>query len=184
MKRIAVASLLLVALVACGRDEPKLAAPNTTPTTAGDTIQTTPTSTAQSTTAAGKVAATTTTFKGGGDPYDAMVPPDGVTPAAGSCSNAAGGVAFITLNPDVPAPRCIIVHDSDRLKIKNNMGVKVHIEDGGNGFVEDIDNGATVEEMKAVGCCWQPGVHRLRVSNANTHAQLYGGSGPEVWLQS
>ena len=185
MKHIAVASLLLVALVACGRDEPKLTAPNTTPTTASETIQTTPTSTAQSTTAPPKLGgATTTTLKGGGDPYDAMVPPDGVTPAAGTCASAAGGVAFITLNPDVPSPRCIKVHDSDRLKIKNNMGVKVHVEDGGNGFVEDIDNGATVEEVKAVGCCWQPGVHRLRISNANTHAQLYGGSGPEVWLQS
>jgi hypothetical protein len=173
---------LLLALVGCGRDEPKLVAPNTTPTTVSDeTLQTTPTSTAQTTTSAKGGGASTTN---GGDPYDAMVPPDAINPAAGTCANAAGGVAFITLNPDVPSPRCIIVHDSDRLKIKNNMGVDVRVDDGGNGFVITIASGGTDEQMKAVGCCWQPGVHRLRVSNADTHAQLYGGSGPEVWLKS
>jgi hypothetical protein len=184
VKRIAVASLLLVALVACGREEPKLAEPDTASTSIpAATLETTPTTTAQSTTSTVKDAMTTSK-NGGGDPYGAMTPPDGVTPAAGSCSQATGGVAAITLNPDVPSPRCIVVHDTDRLKVTNNMGVKVHVDDGYNGYSQDIDNGATQEEVKAVGCCWQPGVHRLRVSNANTHAQLYGGSGPEVWLQS
>lgn len=183
MKRIAVASLLLLALVACGREKPKLAEPDTGSTSVpAATFETTPTTTAQSTTSTVKDAMTTSK-NGGGDPYAAMVPPDGVTPAAGSCSNAASGVAFITLNPDVPSPRCIIVHDSDRLKIKNNMGVRVTVDDGGNGFVFTVDNGATEEQAKAVGCCWQPGVHRLRVSNTDTTAKLYGGSGPEVWLQ-
>ena len=182
VKRFAV-SLLLLALVACGRDEPKLTAPNTSTTTAGDAMAATPSSTAQTTPSGGGnvIGATTTTVASA--PYDSMVPPDAINPAAGTCANATGGVAAITLNPDVPSPRCIAVHDSDRLKITNNMGVHVTVDDGGNGFVISIASGATDEEMKAVGCCWQPGVHRLRISNSNTHAQLYGGSGPEVWLK-
>jgi hypothetical protein len=184
VRRLAPTLLLLVSLVACGRDEPKLAAPNTTGSRLSrETFATPPPSPAQTTTTPAMGGGATPT-NGGGDPYGAMVPPDAINPAAGTCANDAGGVAFNTLNPDVPSPRCIVVHDTDRLRIKNNMGVKVHIDDGGNGFVMEIDTGATQEEMKAVGCCWQTGVHRLRVSNANTHAQLYGGSGPEVWLKS
>ena len=181
MKRIAVA-LLLLGLVACGHDKPTLAPVNTSSTAALGTIPPDVTTTTEGVILGAPTTSTPTSAKG--DPYNAMVPPDGITPAAGACSNATGGVAAITLNPDVPAPRCIIVHDTDRLKITNNMGVTVQADDGGNGFVITINNGATDEEVKAVGCCWQPGVHRLRISNANTQAKLYGGSGPEVWLQA
>jgi hypothetical protein len=167
VKRLA-ASLLLLALVACGRDAPKLTEPNTVPTTNGSTIQSTPTSTAQT---------TTSLVAGSG-----LVPPDSQTPAAGTCPTATGGATDIVLSPDIPNPRCTIVHETDHLRVTNHFDVHVFVDDGGGGF--DLATNESYTVPKALGGYWAFGVHRLKISNADTHAMLYGGSGPEVWLQS
>jgi len=110
-----------------------------------------------------------------------LVPADSQTPAAGSCGPATGGTTDIILNPDVPSPRCTTVKDTDHLKVTNHFDVHVTVDDGGGGF--DLAPSESYTAVKAIGGYWEPGVHRLKISNADTHAVLYGGSGPEVWLQ-
>jgi hypothetical protein len=175
MKRLLVICALVgVALAGCGKDDdtPDVAAATTT--TSGVASATAPSTT---TTAAVKV--TTTTTNAGNPP--GLVPADAQSPAAGGCGNATNGIAEVALNPDVPSPRCIIVHDTDHLRVKNNFAFAVRVDDGGGSFT--VQPGASETGMKALGGYWATGVHRLKIFNAATNAALYGGSGPEIWLQ-
>jgi hypothetical protein len=150
------ATLLLVALVACGREAPKLAPVRNPPSTQAATLQTTPTTTAQ----------TTTT----------LIPADEKAPAAGSCGNApSGGAAVITLNPDVPSPRCMIVHSLNQLTFVNNTDTQQTVDTGYDSAT--LAPHASHAFVENVGDHWAPGVHRVQTS-------LYAGSGPEVWLQN
>jgi hypothetical protein len=172
MKRLLVA-LALLTLAACGKDDNPDVAAATTTTTAAPVLVTT-------TTAAPK--ATTTTAKAGDPP--GLIPADSQTPAAGSCSNSNNGIAEVVLNPDVPSPRCIIVKDTDHLRVENNFDVEVSVYDNsGQGAMFTLKPGASDTGMKAIGGYWATGVHRLKITNTATKAVLYGGSGPEVWLK-
>jgi hypothetical protein len=152
--RSALAALLLLALVACGRDEPHLPTPKTSTTVALGTIP-------------GAPGVTTTT----------LIPSDASTPAAGNCGNAPeGGPADITLSPDVPSPRCVIVHSLNQLRFTNKTDHAQVVELGYDSAT--LQPGETHLFDERVGDYWAPGVHRV-----NTGA-LYAGSGPEVWLQS
>ena len=172
MKRLLVALAVLgLGTAACGKDKKEVAA--TTTTSAAITTS----STIPPTTSTLKKS-TTTTLKA---PTDTRIPADSQTPAAGGCGAAAGGYADIKLNPDVPSPRCIVVHDTDHLRVTNAFDVEVSVNDGGGGFL--LKPGETYAVMKAVGGYLQPGVHRLKITNNATKAVLYGGSGPELWFK-
>ncbi len=174
MKRLLLVTVAVLALgtAACGKDK--------------EVAATTTTSVAITTTTTIKPAATPTTIKKtttttAKQQTDTRIPADSQTPAAGGCGAAAGGYADIKLNPDVPSPRCIVVHDTDHLRVTNTFDVNVTVDDGGGGFT--LKPGETYAVMKAVGGYWQPGVHRLKITNTATKAALYGGSGPEVWFK-
>jgi hypothetical protein len=147
--RYAAAALLLVAVAACGRDAPHLPPPKTSTTVALNTIPPGPTT---------------------------LLAPDASTPAAGTCGNAPeGGAAEITLNADIPSPRCVIVHSLNQLKFVNNTETGVTIETGYDSAVLLPHESHLFPQR--VGDFWEPGVHRINTGD------LYGGSGPEVWLQ-
>jgi hypothetical protein len=144
------AALLLLALVACGRDAPYLPPPKTSTTVALGTIPPGPSTT--------------------------LIPSDASTPAAGTCGNTPeGGVAEIALNPDIPSPRCVIVHSLNQLRFVNHSDVVVTVNTG-YGAVTLQPQETHLFEQK-VGDYWEPGVHRIHTD------PLYAGSGPEVWLQ-
>jgi hypothetical protein len=146
------ASLVLVGLVACGRDEPHLPTPKTTTSFALGTIP-------------GSITSST------------LIASDASTPAAGTCGNApSGGAAEITLNPDVPSPRCVIVHSLNQLKFVNNTDSEQSVSTGYDAVTLQPHEAHLFAQR--VGDYWAPGVHRI-----DTGA-LYAGSGPEVWLQS
>ena len=48
-----------------------------------------------------------------------LAPADSETPAAGTCLPADGPVATVTLSPDVPQPRCVVVEAGQRLDLVN-----------------------------------------------------------------
>lgn len=180
MKRLVGAGLCIgLALAGCGKDKdsPATSAATTTSTTQGVASPTAPPTTSKP--VATTLKATTTT--NAGDP-PGLVPADSQTPAAGTCGNATNGIAAVTLNPDIPSPRCIIVADTDHLRVTNKFAVKVNVSDGSGGLFA-LDPGATDTTMKALGGFWATGVHRLRITDATTNEVLYGGSGPEVWLK-
>jgi hypothetical protein len=177
MKRLlAVALPLALVFAACGDDDdPEVSAATTT---SADVTTTVPT---QSATAAPKTTKAPTTTTNAGDP-PGLVPADSQTPVAGSCSNSYNGIAEIVLNPDVPSPRCMIVKDTDHLRVENNFEFEVTVSDG-SGTLFTLKPGANDTGMKAIGGYWATGVHRLKITNTATKAVLYGGGGPEVWLK-
>jgi hypothetical protein len=151
MKRIAVVAALLVGLLgACG-EEPRLAELPT-----NNTLGTLPPDT------------TTTTAPA------QLVPADSQTPAAGTCALAHDGYAVVELNPDIPAPRCTIVHSLDRLRFHNATEAVQTIDTGFAQHELQPDELFTLGEQ--VGDVWEKGVHRVQTS-------LYAGSGPEIWLK-
>jgi hypothetical protein len=151
VRYVAAASLLL-ALVGCGREEPHLVPPKTTVTQALATIPDAPTSTT-------------------------LIPSDASSPAAGTCANApATGATQIVLNPDVPSPRCVIVHAANQLDFTNNTDAAQSVSTGYDSVT--IQPHESHLFTQRVGDEWEPGVHRIDTG------PLYAGSGPEVWLQS
>ena len=182
MKRLVLACALVgLALASCGKDDKSdVATDATTTTTEGVASATAPTAGAKATTTTAASKATTTT--NAGDP-PGLIPADSQSPAAGTCGNSYNGIAEVVLNPDVPSPRCIIVKDTDHLRVENNFDVAVDVGDGSETLFT-LQPGGSDTGMKALGGFWATGVHRLRITNAATHAVLYGGSGPEVWLKS
>lgn len=182
MKRLLVAgALVALALSACGNDDNAsgAAATSSTTTALGVASPTAPSTTAA---AVATTAAKPTPTTNAGDP-PGLVPADSQTPAAGACSNSYNGIAEIALNPDVPSPRCIIVKDTDHLRVENNFEFTVEVYDH-DSLAFKLAPGASDTGMKALGGYWATGVHRLKIVNAATKAVLYGGGGPEVWLKA
>ena len=148
MKYLAAASALLLVLVGCGRDEPHLPEPKTSTTHAFVTIPGSPTSTT-------------------------LIPSDASTPAAGFCPAGSGTIFDFTINEDVPAPRCGIVHPDEQLQFKNNTDVQQTVDVGFDSV--DLAPHESYVFPEKVGEYWAQGVHLVHVSPA---------PGPEVWLQS
>lgn len=100
-------------------------------------------------------------------------PPDGDSPAAGTCGQTAGAVAEVTLNPDVPSPRCVQVRPDQSLRVRNATDQPVDVSFGGTSAT--VAAGAAQAFPRPFGEYLAPGVHRVSTS-------LYGGSGPEIYL--
>jgi hypothetical protein len=109
------------------------------------------------------------------DPGRTLTPPDSEQPAAGICSAAAGPVAVIEVEVDVPAPRCQQVRREQRLKIVNNTDQSVLVRLG--PFATRVPPHAEGTINQPFGRYLAPGVHRLAIS-------AYGDGGAELWLQS
>lgn len=104
-------------------------------------------------------------------PY-ALATPYAQEPAAGICATFDGDVVTITLNADVPDPRCARVRPDQTLKVVNNTVTPLSISIGpfksallaANAYSIDVPFGDYLE----------PGVHQLQVSPC---------CGAEIWLE-
>ena len=103
-----------------------------------------------------------------------LAPADTQTPAAGTCLPADGPVATVTLSPDVPQPRCVVVKPEQRLDLVNPGQTAVTATLGAQTII--VPAGQTGRIDLAFGDYLEPGVHRLDV------AELYASSSPEIWL--
>ncbi len=113
---------------------------------------------------------TTPTAKETSLPY-ALATPYAQEPASGICATFDGDVVTITLNADVPDPRCAKVRHDQTLKVVNNTVSPLTVSIGpfksallaANSYSIDVPFGDYLE----------PGVHQLEVSPC---------CGAELWL--
>ena len=102
-----------------------------------------------------------------------LKPADADAPTAGICAQPpSGDVVTITINVDVPSPRCSQIKATQRLQVINNTGAAVEIDLGAVYASVGPGEGQTLD--RPVGTYLAPGVHLLRT------APLAGGA--EIWL--
>jgi len=108
-------------------------------------------------------------------------PKDSDSPAAGICDYQEGDTVTITLNGDIPSPRCVKVKSNQNLRVQNNTEgvVTVWFDNVSSAvlFPYSIDIRPDNKYIFATpfGEYLKPGVHKLKTS-------LYKSSGPEIWL--
>ncbi len=114
-------------------------------------------------------------------PTRSLVPADSVYPTAGSCDYASGAVVTVTMNPDVPMPRCVSLHPYQQLRVVNNSAElgspPVTITVTWADFAPRVlQAGESTTFAEPAGSYLAVGVHRVHTP------PLYGGSAAEVWL--
>ncbi len=93
-------------------------------------------------------------------------------PAAGICASFEGEIVEVTLNPDVPDPRCSKVRPDQKLSVFNKTQNTLEVSIG--GFTARLEPGAETRFDTPFGEYLAPGVHQLLVSPC---------CGPELWLE-
>ena len=94
-------------------------------------------------------------------------------PAAGICASFDGNMVTVTLNIDVPDPRCTKVRPDQQLTVVNNTQNTLQITLGRFSFSLDAGKSYTIDTP--FGDYLEPGVHQLQVSPC---------CGPELWLEA
>ncbi len=112
----------------------------------------------------------------------ALVPPDAKAPAAGGCQSQSGAVVTVDANPDVPAPRCVVIRADQRLRVVNTSDLQGSV--GQVITVRWADYAPRVLQVgqattfdRPVGDYLAAGVHYLRMP------PLYAGSNAEVRMR-
>jgi hypothetical protein len=142
---------------------------------------TAPTPTVTATVTATVTTTATATPTPSATPTRSLVPADSQYPAAGVCAYATGTVVTVTMNPDVPMPRCVSLHPDQRLRVVNDstllgsppVTITVTWADYAPRVLRPGES-TTFEEP--AGSYLAVGVHRVHTP------PLYGGSAAEVWL--
>lgn len=91
-----------------------------------------------------------------------LATPISQVPASGICGQAKGDIVVITINPDVPDPRCIIIAPNQFLKVVNNRDEIIQVSLG--VFETLIRPGEDSVAEFPFGNYLAPGVHVIEVS--------------------
>ena len=102
----------------------------------------------------------------------ALATPVSESPAAGICPEAEGSIVTMTIRPDIPDTRCMIVHKDQRLRVVNEREISLEVALG--RLTANIDPGESVTFDTSFGDLLMQGVHYLLVD------PCCGGS---LWLQ-
>ena len=94
-------------------------------------------------------------------------------PAAGICASFDGTIVTITINPDIPDPRCAKVKTDQTMKVINNTQNQLEIAIG--KFAASLKPGEQTTFDTPFGEYLAPGVHQLQVSPC---------CGSELWLEA
>ena len=94
------------------------------------------------------------------------------TPAAGICPGVEGPLVTMTINPDMPDPRCVTVRSDQRLRIVNGRAEEIHATLFNRSA--DIAPGGEYTLDASFGELLMPGVHLLDVNLC---------CGGAIWLQ-
>jgi hypothetical protein len=114
-------------------------------------------------------------------PRASLVPPDATAPAASACDRATQQIVTITVDPDVPQPRCVSVSAQQELRVVNRSnavgqrGSTITVR-WADFSARTVPVGATTLYTQPFGAYLEGGVHDLHVS-------LYGSSSAQVWLR-
>lgn len=106
------------------------------------------------------------------DTTSGLATPMADTPAAGICGESSGEVVTMTINPDMPDPRCMAVRPDQRLRIINRLQEDVRVLLGQLTATIPPDGEHTLE--KTFGEMLLPGVHALETSHC---------CGGTIWLK-
>jgi hypothetical protein len=115
-------------------------------------------------------------------PTRSLVPADSQYPAAGTCSFVAGTVVTVTMDPDVPSPRCVSLRAGQELRVVNRSALlgspAVSITVRWADYpARVLKPGESTTFADPAGSYLAVGVHRVGT------APLYGGQpAAEVWL--
>jgi hypothetical protein len=93
-------------------------------------------------------------------------------PAAGICASFESELVVVTLNPDVPDPRCSKVRADQKLKVINQTQNTLQVSIG--SFRTSLEAGAEIVFDTPFGDYLAEGVHQLQVDPC---------CGPELWLE-
>jgi hypothetical protein len=178
-KTVPRAALLLVLTIAAASacstpsDQPSASGSAKTPTV---TSQASMTTGAATTTAPTSRPATTPA-----SPSGALVPADAQQPAAGICGADPGTVVTIDINPDTPAPRCVVVQANQVLRVVNTTNTF-----GMAGKPTVATFAACPPRLLQIGQATtfdRPLGQYLAVGDHVVHISFYADSGAEVWLK-
>ena len=106
------------------------------------------------------------------DPPVSLATPVASQPAAGICGEAQGTVVTMTINPDIPDPRCVVVYPYQQLRVVNGRGETLEISLG--PLTATLEPGAEYTFELPFGQLLLPGVHVLGVSPC---------CGGEIWVK-
>jgi hypothetical protein len=101
-----------------------------------------------------------------------LATPEAQEPAAGICGRAEGNLVIVTIYPDVPDPRCVIVDPDQMLKVVNSRDETIQVSLG--RFEAVLDPGGDFSVCHPFGEYLAPGVHMIKVSPC---------CGASLWLQ-
>jgi hypothetical protein len=103
----------------------------------------------------------------------ALATPYAQQPAAGICASFDGRAVTVTINIDIPDPRCAIVKPEQTLTVLNNTQEALLVIIG--RFSASLDPGEKAAFETPFGEYLAPGVHKLQVSPC---------CGAELWLEA
>jgi hypothetical protein len=106
------------------------------------------------------------------DPPVSLATPVASQPAAGICGEAQGTVVTMTIYPDIPDPRCVVVRADQQLRVVNRREETLEISLG--QLTATLEPGAEYTFELPFGRLLLPGVHVLGVSPC---------CGGEIWLK-
>jgi hypothetical protein len=93
-------------------------------------------------------------------------------PAAGICASFEGQMVTVSINPDIPDPRCSKIQADQKLTIINRTQNSMEVSIG--RFTDRIEPGAQTIIDTPFGEYLAPGIHQLKVSPC---------CGAELWLE-
>lgn len=102
----------------------------------------------------------------------ALATPYAQEPAAGICASSDGTIVKVSLNPDIPDPRCMKVSANQKLYIINNTQNTLEVTIG--RFSASLEPGKDTTFDTPFGEYLQPGVHQIQVTPC---------CGAELWLE-
>lgn len=94
------------------------------------------------------------------------------SPAAGICGEFDGEWVTMTINPDVPDPRCVIIHPDQMLEVVNHRGETIVVTIG--NMTAQLADGESFRFEVPFGEYLAPGVHGVEVQPC---------CGGVLWLQ-
>jgi len=92
----------------------------------------------------------------------ALATPAAQSPAAGICAEFEGELVTITINPDIPDPRCARVRPDQKLAVVNQRGEAIQVRIG--HFEASLLTGEQQSFELPFGEYLAPGVHQMIVS--------------------
>jgi hypothetical protein len=104
---------------------------------------------------------------------NALATPYAQQPAAGICASFDSSIVTITINPDIPDPRCAKIKPDQTLAVVNNTQDPLLVTIG--KYAASVEPGEKTMFATPFGEYLAPGVHQLQVSPC---------CGAELWLEA